>query len=466
MYDPAFTVFIFECVIISHRDCRMYYTVCTDFYEEKQVNRITEVTKRDIYNLFKNGLEIDAFFETRTVSYLYFGQLEEVDFLKRLYALKDMPSSDLRYKNAEQDIRQHIDNNDYPNCWVFEDERFLLQNGDDETYLKFLCEIFHPAVRYEKGYWKDFLEKINSLLRNDGYELYPAEKLSNRDVYKWRIFQQEESTLFVPFSQRNSKAIKEKKIVLSINRKARNQIYQFLERCNFEYQATNDTGLKYYTNVAEDVFYDMRQFYMPKCFNSQNEYVETNDLRDFIFFSTPYSVLDAIEFFARHSMLEDFEAQINTILKLNDITFRFSNGKIVNSFDEPITRNSIDMVEEAGLKELLQEASKYYNANNMQIAVEKLWDAFERLKSYYCSLSIDKKESINRIIQDMGNSQQEFIELFDKEFRELTIWGNKFRIRHHETTKIDIQDKRHLEYFYKRCLTLITTAIEYLEGRL
>ena len=34
--------------------------------EEKKVNRITEITKRDILDLFKNGLEIDDFFATST----------------------------------------------------------------------------------------------------------------------------------------------------------------------------------------------------------------------------------------------------------------------------------------------------------------------------------------------------------------------------------------------------------------
>lgn len=95
-----------------------------------------------------------------------------------------MPSNDSRYINAEQDIWQHtVNNDDYPYCWVFEDERFSLQNGEDEIYLRFLCEVFHPAVRYEKGYWKEFLTEINKLLQNDGYELYPADKMSNRDVY-------------------------------------------------------------------------------------------------------------------------------------------------------------------------------------------------------------------------------------------------------------------------------------------
>ena len=87
------------------------------------MNRITEITKRDILDLFQNGLEIDEFFQTRTVTYNYYGRLEETDFLKRLYDLERMPSFDSRFANAEQDIWQHtVNNDDYPYCWVFEDK--------------------------------------------------------------------------------------------------------------------------------------------------------------------------------------------------------------------------------------------------------------------------------------------------------------------------------------------------------
>ena len=97
--------------------------------------------------------------------------------------------------------------------------------------------------------------------------------------------------------------------------------------------------------------------------------------------------------------MDNFEDKINTILKLNNIKFQLSNGKLVNSIDFQITKNSLGKVDEAGLKELLQEASKYYDENNMQIALEKIWDAFERLKTYYCSSTDDKKKSINRIVK-------------------------------------------------------------------
>jgi hypothetical protein len=428
------------------------------------VNRISEITKRDILDLFQNGFDVDEWFETKKVTYFYFGRMNELDFLKRLYDLKSMPSLDSRLPDAESDIWQHtVNNEDYPSCWIFEDERFQLKNGSDELYLKFICEIFHPTVRFEKGYWKEFLAEVNRYLQNDGYELYPAEKISNRDVYGWRIFQPEENSIFIPYSQRNLKAIKEKRISFSIKRNARNQIYQLLEKYNDIYQKTDETGFSYNVPISEEVFNDLRQFYTPKCYNDQKQYVETSSLRDFVYYSSPFCVMDAIELFGQLSYSNEFEAQINVILKLNDIDLKLDNGKIVSTFDSHIKKHILISIDEAGLKELLQEATKYYDEGNLKIAVEKLWDAFERLKTYY-SPTLDKKKSINRIISDMSKNKVPYKEMFEKEFHELTAIGNNFRIRHHEITKTDIEDNRHYDYLYKRCLSLISVAIQYLES--
>jgi hypothetical protein len=129
------------------------------------MNRISEITKRDILDLFKNGIDIPDLWETQRVTYNYFGRLEETEFLKRLYDLKSMPSLDSRFQDAESDIWQHtVNNDDYLFCWVFEDERFQLKDGSDEVYLKFICEIFHPTVRLER-YWKEFFTEINKSQR-------------------------------------------------------------------------------------------------------------------------------------------------------------------------------------------------------------------------------------------------------------------------------------------------------------
>ena len=153
------------------------------------LNRLTEITKRDIYELFRDGCTVEDLFHTENVQYPYYGRLEEIDFLERLYDLDNMKSIDSRHENAKGDIIRHtINNDDYPYCWVFEDNRFGLANGSDEMFLRFICEIFHPLVRDEKKQWGLFLEKVNNLIKEDGYELYIKEYISGREVYDYRFY--------------------------------------------------------------------------------------------------------------------------------------------------------------------------------------------------------------------------------------------------------------------------------------
>jgi hypothetical protein len=60
---------------------------------------ITEVTRRDIldYLLIRESA--------------YHGRLDVVTFLKRVFDLSSMPSTDGRFQNAEGDIWQHMVNN-------------------------------------------------------------------------------------------------------------------------------------------------------------------------------------------------------------------------------------------------------------------------------------------------------------------------------------------------------------------
>ncbi len=117
----------------------------------------------------------------------YYGRFDEVEFLSRLYNLDELPSYDSRYR-ARGDIIQHtVNNDDWDTFWAFSDGRFKLANGsDDEPLLKLICEMLHPAVRIESKLWMEYLKKFNDILAPDGYELYAAEGVSGRDIYKYR----------------------------------------------------------------------------------------------------------------------------------------------------------------------------------------------------------------------------------------------------------------------------------------
>jgi hypothetical protein len=76
---------------------------------------------------------------------------------------------------------------------------------------------------------------------------------------------------------------------------------------------------------------------------------------------------------------------------------------------------------------------------------------------------VDKKKSSEKLIELISSGIEEFRDLFNNEYKTLTDIGNKFRIRHHETDKIDINDDRYYDYFYNRCLSLIVMSLRFME---
>lgn len=164
------------------------------------MKKITEVTRRDLFDIIQDGFDKEIAilkyepyydqtmpsFEKAHIYMPYSGRFSEVDFLDRLYHLTEMPSTDSRYKNARGDIICHtVSFDDWPAFWFLDDDRFELKDGfDDEPLLKFLCEMLHPSVRKEDSPWREYLEKFNEILEPDGYQLTAVKKISGREAYE------------------------------------------------------------------------------------------------------------------------------------------------------------------------------------------------------------------------------------------------------------------------------------------
>lgn len=163
-----------------------YYITFYLSQKQKEWNMdISEITRRDIVDLFSIGLEApdDPLFNFHL---FWSGRMNEEIFLSRLYDLHSMPSTDKRFKDAFGDIQQHRTNNDdWDNDWIFYDPRFDLFHAPDEQLLNFLCEIFHPAIRSEHQNWEAFLSRINELLSPDGFSIVEKSKISGRSVFGW-----------------------------------------------------------------------------------------------------------------------------------------------------------------------------------------------------------------------------------------------------------------------------------------
>lgn len=142
------------------------------FEEERSDFTISEITRRNIFDEIKLG------------NISWSGRLPEEDFLARIFDLKSLPSTDGRFRNAEGDICQHrTNNNDWPVDWIFTDSRFDLMHTDDNTALRFLCEILHPAVTSDANDVAIILSIFNSHLAADGWELIAQTQISGRPIF-------------------------------------------------------------------------------------------------------------------------------------------------------------------------------------------------------------------------------------------------------------------------------------------
>ncbi|MGW4725320.1 AbiJ-related protein [Streptomyces sp. NPDC004291] len=137
---------------------------------------ITEVTRRHLFDAL------------RAAPFTWSGSLDEISFLRRLYALNQLPSFDTSFATAEGDIVQHRFNNpeDWEDDWVFTDTRFALSDGPDTILLRFLAEMIHPAVRTDATEIEYLLALINDALAPDGYHLTPASIVSGYPMYEAR----------------------------------------------------------------------------------------------------------------------------------------------------------------------------------------------------------------------------------------------------------------------------------------
>ena len=319
------------------------------------MNKITGVTRRDIFDLFKKGITEDNWLTIETIYYPYYGRFEIVDFLKRLYNLADWESKDPRVDNAEEEITMHIHNGDYPDNWIFEDERFQLLDGEDYILLNFLCEVFHPEVRDENGIWERYLERINALLKEDGYEIVATSKLSGRDVFNWRIYLRKPD-MYIPFSKRNNSLIRSGKINIKLSNVLRYQLFKVMNEYNETFTLTSETNFNYYKSINDLVLEDITKFYIPKHYVG-SELVEIKEFGDFKEGTRPFTVFDVIESFNMHTTKSSqFVNEINTIFKLNNINVELRNGEVHSTSNKTIGLDDSTNINEAGLEELIRTA--------------------------------------------------------------------------------------------------------------
>lgn len=109
---------------------------------------------------------------------------------------------------------------------------------------------------------------------------------------------------------------------------------------------------------------------------------------------------------------------------------------------------------DSDVNKLMLEAKKNFLDDNIQIALEKIWDAMERVKSLEHS---DKKQSVNIICSKLGNEIES--KFFDTEYQTLTNLGNSYQIRHFEKDKKPIINNETRKYLFFRVLSIVNLTL-------
>jgi hypothetical protein len=208
------------------------------------------------------------------------------------------------------------------------------------------------------------------------------------------------------------------------------------------------------------------------------------------------SILDLIEFihkhlaeptqesyhsFFRHHHLsydraagqKEFRDKINTIFARNGIAFELhpvpsktpkgralgeSTGEIRRlgpPIAQDVLRSSLFSTGDNELDTMLETArTKFLNPNPAvrRESLEKLWDAWERLKTL--GPAPDKKASVKALL-DSATSEPKLRSILEQEAKSLTEIGNTFQIRHSETTQTLLREDAQVDYLFHRLFALI-----------
>lgn len=138
------------------------------------MNKITIVTRQKIADkISQNKISIS-------------GRLDDADFLDQIFDLKSLPSNDHRFRNAWSDIKNDCHWGDNQPGWMFYDARFNLLNCSDDIFIKILSTSIHPTIYNSITDVMELIAIYNTALKEDGFEVYISNNISNLPVYSIR----------------------------------------------------------------------------------------------------------------------------------------------------------------------------------------------------------------------------------------------------------------------------------------
>jgi hypothetical protein len=160
---------------------------------------------------------------------------------------------------------------------------------------------------------------------------------------------------------------------------------------------------------------------------------------------------------------EKFAHDVNRICERNGMAFELTRGEVIRIAPAVLHESLAATVFKTGdtvLDELLEVSRQKFLNRALGIrreSLEKLWDAWERLKTVEAGAS---KKASAKVLLDKAAAEPSFRDTLEMEAKELTRIGNTFMIRHTEIEKVPVVDSAHVDYLFHRMFSIIRLLLK------
>ncbi|MBN3790097.1 hypothetical protein [Burkholderia sp. Ac-20353] len=195
------------------------------------------------------------------------------------------------------------------------------------------------------------------------------------------------------------------------------------------------------------------------------------DFVELVFDSIAKPVLGEYHTYFKHHHLrfdqqdgqDEFRSNVNSLLARNGVAYEMSPAGRMARVLPPVLgeelRRTIFNTGDRTLDNMLDECRAKFSDPNPLLrreALERLWDAWERLKSL---ADPDKKRSV-KIILDAVATESSLRVRLEAEAVELNGIGNSHLIRHSEISQRPVIDVDHVDYLFHRLFAMIQLMLK------
>lgn len=167
----------------------------------------------------------------------------------------------------------------------------------------------------------------------------------------------------------------------------------------------------------------------------------------------------------RDAGLARYVADVNLLFRRNAVAYELTTtGQARRLLPQPIADAlgwAMFQTGDAETDRLLEAARQRFlspKPEDRQDALEKLWDAFERLKTL--ERGANKRAQADALLDRIAAPGSEFRNALGREAAELTTIGNSFRIRHSETTQEALTSLDQVDYLFTRMFAFVRVTLK------